>query len=77
MRPGLIWVKVRRTPHEYMSSALPSNSDIGRRSRHFAFVPGPAFKPLWRQPMLMHLAVSEATMRSMTDDKVKRRLTVR
>jgi hypothetical protein len=36
-----IWVKVRRTQYEYMSSALPSNSDITRRSRHFAFVPIP------------------------------------
>src|SRR5258708_20277337 len=34
-----MWVKVRRTQYEYMSSALPSNSDIARRSRHFAFVP--------------------------------------
>src|SRR5882672_11839603 len=32
-------VKLRRTQYEYMSSALPSNSDIARRSRHFAFVP--------------------------------------
>jgi len=32
-----LWV--RRTRYEYMSSALPSNSDITRRSRHFTFVP--------------------------------------
>src|SRR5882724_548238 len=33
------WVKLRRTQYEHMLSALPSNSDIARRSRHFAFVP--------------------------------------
>src|SRR6266478_3911969 len=32
-------VKLRNTQHEQMSSALPSNSDIARCSRHFAFVP--------------------------------------
>src|SRR6266436_5352113 len=36
-----MWVKVRRTQYEYMSSALPSNSDIARRRRHFAFMPFP------------------------------------
>jgi len=30
---------VRRTQYEYMSSALPSNSDIARHSRYFAFGP--------------------------------------
>jgi len=28
------WVKLRRTQYEHMFSALPSNSDIARRSRH-------------------------------------------
>jgi hypothetical protein len=32
---------VGRTQYEYMSSALPSNSDIAPRSRHFAFLPNP------------------------------------
>jgi hypothetical protein len=32
-------VKVRRTLHEHLSSALLSNPDIARYSRHFAFVP--------------------------------------
>jgi hypothetical protein len=31
--------KVRRTQYEHLSSALPSNSDIARCGRHFAFVP--------------------------------------
>ena len=39
------------------------------------FVPGPAFKRYGASRCLMHLAVSESTMRSMTDEKVKRRLT--
>jgi hypothetical protein len=38
-------VKVRRTQYEYMSSALPLNSDIARRSRHFAFGPDADFAP--------------------------------
>src|SRR2546430_8156313 len=33
------WVKVKRNQYEYTSSALPLNSDIARRSRHFALVP--------------------------------------
>src|SRR5713226_1307534 len=41
--PALIgcpsWVRIRRTHYEHMFSALPPNSDIARRSRHFAFVP--------------------------------------
>ena len=39
--PCLSWVKLRRTQCEHMFSALPSNSDIARCSRHFAFVPTP------------------------------------
>src|SRR3977135_896930 len=35
------WVKLRRTQHEHMFSALPSNSDIARRSRHVSKVPLP------------------------------------
>jgi hypothetical protein len=34
------WVKMRNTHPEQMSSALPPKSDIARRDRHFAFVPG-------------------------------------
>jgi hypothetical protein len=37
--PCLSWVKLRRTQHEHMFSALPSNSDIARRSRHVSKVP--------------------------------------
>jgi transposase-like protein len=33
------WVKLRRTQYEHMFSALPSNSDIARRSRHVSRVP--------------------------------------
>jgi hypothetical protein len=33
------WVKLRRTRCEHMFSALPSNSDIARRSRHVSNVP--------------------------------------
>jgi hypothetical protein len=33
------WVKRRNTRKEQMFSALPSNSDIARRSRHVAKVP--------------------------------------
>jgi hypothetical protein len=33
------WVKLRRTQYEHMFSALPSNSDIARRSRHVSNVP--------------------------------------
>src|ERR1700730_16785638 len=32
-------VKLRRTQYEHMFSALPSNSDIARRSRHVSNVP--------------------------------------
>jgi hypothetical protein len=32
-------VKLRRTQYEHMFSALPSNSDIARRSRHVSKVP--------------------------------------
>ena len=32
-------VKLRRTQYEHMFSALLSNSDIGRRSRHVSNVP--------------------------------------
>src|SRR3982074_2669194 len=35
----LNWVKLRRTQYEHMFSALPSNSDIARRSRHVSNVP--------------------------------------
>jgi hypothetical protein len=54
------WVKMRRTQYEYMSSALPSNSDIARRSRHFAFVPIVLKKSFWGDERkvsepLMHL----------------------
>src|ERR1700732_2720538 len=34
-----IWVKLRRTQYEHMFSALLSNSDIARRSRHVSNVP--------------------------------------
>jgi hypothetical protein len=34
-----LWVKLRRTQYEHMFSALPSNSDIARRSRHVSKVP--------------------------------------
>src|SRR6266478_3446063 len=34
-----MWVKLRRTQYEHMFSALPSNSDIARRSRHVSNVP--------------------------------------
>src|SRR6267378_8395753 len=37
--PRPLWVKLRRTQYEHMFSALPSNSDIARRSRHVSFVP--------------------------------------
>jgi hypothetical protein len=33
------WVKLRRTQYEHIFSALPSNSDIARHSRPFAFGP--------------------------------------
>src|ERR1700694_2866463 len=33
------WVKLRRTQYEHMFSALPSNSDIARCSRHVSKVP--------------------------------------
>jgi hypothetical protein len=33
------WVKLRRTQYEHMFSALPSNSDITRRSRNVSKVP--------------------------------------
>src|ERR1700676_4021993 len=35
----LKWVKLRRTRYEHMFSALPSNSDIARHSRHVSNVP--------------------------------------
>ena len=35
----LLWVKLRRTQYEHMLPALPSNSDIARRSRHVSNVP--------------------------------------
>ena len=38
-RPGPEWVKMRKSQAEQMYSALPSNSDIARCSRHFEFVP--------------------------------------
>jgi len=34
-----IWVKLRRTPCEKMSSGLPSKADIALCSRHVANVP--------------------------------------
>ena len=56
------WVKLRRTQYEHMFSALPSNSDIARRSRHVSNVPRrrrptalgrtisqPAVQRAWRQ----------------------------
>jgi len=36
---GRLWVKLGRTQYEHMFSALPSNSDIARRSRHVSNVP--------------------------------------
>jgi len=45
-------VKLRRTQYEYMFSALPPSSDIARRSRHFAFVPGAASTPRARESLL-------------------------
>jgi hypothetical protein len=36
---GQLWVKVRNTHSEWMSSASPPNSDIAQRGRHFPFVP--------------------------------------
>src|SRR5882724_4031214 len=37
--PSPKWVKLRRTQYEHMFSALPSNPDIARRSRHVSKVP--------------------------------------
>jgi hypothetical protein len=37
--PHLDSTKMRNNQPEQMSSAFPSNSDIARRGRHFAFVP--------------------------------------
>jgi hypothetical protein len=34
-----LWVKLRRTQCEHMSSGLPLKADIAQYSRHFAFVP--------------------------------------
>jgi hypothetical protein len=36
---SLLRVKLRRTQYEHMFSALPSSSDIARRSRHVSNVP--------------------------------------
>ena len=33
-----LWVKLRRAQYEHMFSALPSNSDVARRSRHVSNV---------------------------------------
>ena len=41
MRCSPLRVKLRRTQYELMFSALPSNSDIARRSRHVSNVPLP------------------------------------
>src|ERR1700681_729298 len=40
-RPTSAWGQLRRTHCEHMFSGLLPNSDIGRCSRHFAFVPHP------------------------------------
>jgi hypothetical protein len=34
-----------------VTSVLPPKADIHRKVRHVSNVPGPAFKPLWREPM--------------------------
>src|SRR6266481_1758055 len=75
MRPGLIWVKVRRTPHEYMSSAFPQTQTLGDAAGTSHLCQDRPLNRCGASRCLMHLAVSEATMRSMTDDTVKRRLT--
>ncbi len=50
-------VKLRRTQYEHMFSALPSNSDIARCNRHFAFVPQPDIS---LPRMLMELTIPVA-----------------
>src|ERR1700681_3877274 len=44
------WVKLRRTQCEHMFSALPSNSDIARCSRHVSNVPNPEVAGRWTAP---------------------------
>ena len=48
--PGVMSVvgqKLRRTQYEHIISALPSNSDIARRSRHVSKVPGADSTQFW------------------------------
>jgi hypothetical protein len=37
---SLVWVKLRKTQCEQMSSGLPLKADLAQCSWHFAFVPG-------------------------------------
>jgi hypothetical protein len=42
VRRRRLWVTLRRTQCEQMTSGLPLKADLAQCSRHFAFVPLPA-----------------------------------
>jgi len=63
-------VKLRRTQCEHMISALPSNSDIPRRSRHVSSGPGTEVKRRALTAVPSRLTVLGA--RSASDTSVKR-----